>query len=268
VFLVALISHNSTETPLSSALEEPITNLAGIVGAYLSDIGLSFLGYSAYLIPISLIWLGYKIHKNAGRKPTNPNVTRVRFVATIVLIVSFSTLLARLFSTGTGPAGGDIGNILHNYFGALFGSMSIIVYLGIIMISAGIAGSLLWKNVFALIARLFAKLKVKRAKAKVATTTTPRLTAKKSGLFGRAKPAKKKPVKKKTNASLPNNKTLTGLPDLSLLDDIKVSTKGYSEKEIAEMSQQVEIKLKDFGFDVNITAVTQSNHLSLGVWNF
>jgi S-DNA-T family DNA segregation ATPase FtsK/SpoIIIE len=35
-----------------------------------------------------------------------------------------------------------------------------------------------------------------------------------------------------------------------------VSTKGYSEKEIAEMSQQVEIKLKDFGFDVNITAVT------------
>ena len=256
VFLVALISHNSTETPLSSALEEPITNLAGIVGAYLSDIGLSFLGYSAYLIPISLIWLGYKIHKNAGRKPTNPNVTRVRFVATIVLIVSFSTLLARLFSTGTGPAGGDIGNILHNYFGALFGSMSIIVYLGIIMISAGIAGSLLWKNVFALIARLFAKLKVKRAKAKVATTTTPRLTAKKSGLFGRAKPAKKKPVKKKTNASLPNNKTLTGLPDLSLLDDIKVSTKGYSEKEIAEMSQQVEIKLKDFGFDVNITAVT------------
>jgi hypothetical protein len=27
-----------------------------------------------------------------------------------------------------------------------------------------------------------------------------------AGLFGRAKPTKKKPVKKKTNASLPNNK--------------------------------------------------------------
>jgi S-DNA-T family DNA segregation ATPase FtsK/SpoIIIE len=255
VFLVALISHSPTETPLSSTLEDPIINLAGVVGAYLSDIGLSFLGYSAYLIPISLIWLGYKIHKNAERKPANPNIARIRFVATIVLIASFSALLAQL-STSKGPAGGDIGNILDNYFGVLFGSISILIYLGIIMISAGVADSLLWKNIFAFIAKLLTKLKVKRPKAKVATTTTPRLTAKKLGLFGRAKPTKKKPVKKKTNASLPNNKTLTGLPDLSLLDDIKVSTKGYSEKEIAEMSQQVEIKLKDFGFDVNITAVT------------
>ena len=260
MFLVALISHSSTETPLSSALEEPIINLAGVVGTYLSDIGLSFLGYSAYLIPISLIWLGYKIHKNAEQKPANPNVARIRFIATIILIAALSALLAQL-STGKGPAGGDIGNILHNYFGVLFGSISIIVYLGIIMISAGIAGSLLWKNVFAFIATLFAKLKVKSAKAKASIKPTSKLVAKKVGLFGKMKPAKTKLVKKKTktttnNANLPNNKTLTGLPDLSLLDDIKENTKGYSEKEIEEMSQQVEIKLKDFGFDVSITTVT------------
>ncbi|CAB5503936.1 DNA translocase FtsK [Bathymodiolus thermophilus thioautotrophic gill symbiont] len=263
VFLVALISHSPIETPLSSALEEPITNSAGIVGAYLSDIGLSFLGYSAYLIPISLIWLGYKIHKNAEQKPANPNVARVRFIATIVLIISFSALLALLaqLSTNKGPAGGDIGNILHNYFGVLFGSISIVVYLGVIMISTGIASPPLWKNVFAFIATLFAKFKMKSSKAKATITPTSKLAAKKIGLFGKLRSAKTKPVKRKTtattnNASLPNNKTLTGLPDLSLLDDIKKNTKGYSEKEIEEMSQQVEIKLKDFGFDVSITAVT------------
>lgn len=260
IFLVALISHSPKETPLSRALESPIINLAGVVGAYLSDIGLSFLGYSAYLIPISLIWLGYKIHKNAGQKPADPNVARIRFIATIVLIVSLSALLAQL-STDKGPAGGDIGDILHSYFSVLFGSISIIVYLGVIMISAGISGSLLWKNVFAFIANLFVKIKEKRSKSGTIITPTLKLIDKKIDLFGRTKSVKIKPVKKKTkvainNSSLLNNKTLTGLPNLSLLDNIKKDGKGYSEKKIEEMSQQLEVKLKDFGFDVSITTVT------------
>ena len=48
----------------------------------------------------------------------------------------------------------------------------------------------------------------------------------------------------------------SGLPDLSLLDDVNNSGLGYSEEFLEEMSKQVELKLKDFGFDVNITAVT------------
>ena len=47
-----------------------------------------------------------------------------------------------------------------------------------------------------------------------------------------------------------------GLPSLSLLDDVNNSGLGYSEEFLVEMGQQVEIKLKDFGFDVTITAVT------------
>jgi len=50
--------------------------------------------------------------------------------------------------------------------------------------------------------------------------------------------------------------TSSGLPGLSLLDDVDNSGLGYSEEFLEEMSQQVELKLKDFGFDVTITAVT------------
>jgi len=50
--------------------------------------------------------------------------------------------------------------------------------------------------------------------------------------------------------------TSSGLPSLSLLDDVNNSGLGYSEEFLEEMSQQVELKLKDFGFDVTITAVT------------
>ena len=260
VFFVALASHSPTETPLSSMLEDPVINSAGVIGAYLSDIGLSFLGYSAYLIPLSLIWLGYKIHKNAEQKRADPNIARIRFVATLVLIVTLSALLAQLLPAGKGPAGGDIGNILHSYLGVLFGSISILVYLGIIMISAGIASGLLWKNIFVSVVDLFAKIKIKRPKSRAIITPAAKPAAKKMTLFGKTKSAKEKPAKKtktaKNNISLPSNKTLTGLPDLSLLDEIKKNDKGFSEKDIEEMSQQVEIKLKDFGFDVRITAVT------------
>ena len=236
VFFVALASHSPTETPLSSMLEDPVINSAGVIGAYLSDIGLSFLGYSAYLIPLSLIWLGYKIHKNAEQKRADPNIARIRFVATLVLIVTLSALLAQLLPAGKGPAGGDIGNILHSYLGVLFGSISILVYLGIIMISAGIASGLLWKNIFVSVVDLFAKIKIKRPKSRAIITPAAKPAAKKMTLFGKTKSAKEKPAKKtktaKNNISLPSNKTLTGLPDLSLLDEIKKNDKGFSEKDI------------------------------------
>ncbi len=260
IFFIALASHSPTETPLSSKLERPIINLAGIIGAYLSDISLSFLGYSSYLIPISLIWLGYKIYKNAEKKPSSLNIIIIRFIAMVVLIASLSALLAQL-ATGNSPAGGDIGNILHSYFGALFGSISIIIYLSIIMISIGITGMLLWKNIFTSVATLFAKLKITTHKSEAIIVSMPRPVTEKTSIFSKAKINKIEPVKKEAKATtsasnLPSNKTLIGLPDLSLLDNIKENVKGYSEKEIKEMSGQVEIKLKDFGFDVNVTTVT------------
>lgn len=260
VFLVALVSHSPTETPISSTLEDPIINSAGIVGAYLSDVSLSFLGYSSYLIPISLVWLGYKIHKSAEQTPANPNIVRIRFIATLVLIATLSALLAQLLPVGKGPAGGDIGNVMHSYLGVLFGSISVLIYLGLIMISASIASGLLWKNIFVSMVAFFAKIKIKKTKPKAIVAPSVKPVAKKMALFSKTKFMKKKPAKKaksaKNNISLSNDKTLTDLPDLWLLDDIKKNDKGFSEKDIKEMSQQVEVKLKDFGFDVRITAVT------------
>lgn len=259
VFFIALVSHSPTETPLSSTLEYPIINSAGIVGAYLSDIILSFLGYSSYLIPISLVWLGYKIHKNAEQTPST-NIVRIRFIATLVLIATLSALLAQLMPAGKGPAGGDIGNLMHSYLSVLFGSISALIYLGIIMISASIASGLLWKNIFIAMLAFFAKIKVKRTKPKAIITPVAKPVAKKMTLFSKTKSVKEQSTKKhkptKNNIILHGDKTLTNLPDLSLLDDIKKNDKGFSEKDIEEMSQQVEVKLKDFGFDVRITAVT------------
>ena len=47
-----------------------------------------------------------------------------------------------------------------------------------------------------------------------------------------------------------------GLPGIALLNEAEASELGYSDSDRDSMSEQVELTLKDFGFDVAITAVT------------
>ena len=70
------------------------------------------------------------------------------------------------------------------------------------------------------------------------------------------KPKKAEKSQKEQSSNLFKSGLSGGLPDLTLLDDVDNSGLGYSEEFLEEMGQQVEIKLKDFGFDVAITAVT------------
>jgi len=269
VYLAALTTYSPTENPWSGdvALTEPVVNLAGVFGAYLGDISLSILGYGAYLIPISLIWSGYSIHKNTGQKPTNRSVLIIRLIAAMIMIAFSTALLAQNTSD---PAGGWIGDMMHGYFGTLFGSASFIVYLSIMMIGFSIASSASWANIFTstggVLGTLLAKFKASREKARAKKATkvviTPKQTSTpKPSVLAKVKSAKIKPNKKikqiaPASSNLFNTKALSGLPDLSLLDEVSVNTAGYSEQALEDMSRQVEIKLKDFGFDVSITTVT------------
>lgn len=56
-------------------------------------------------------------------------------------------------------------------------------------------------------------------------------------------------------ANLFSTNTATGLPQLDLLNDTIPSTSGYSKQSLEDMSRQVEIILRDFGFDVSINTV-------------
>ncbi|MDC9714834.1 MAG: DNA translocase FtsK 4TM domain-containing protein [Gammaproteobacteria bacterium] len=270
LYLAALITYSPAENPWSGvALNETTNNLAGIFGAYLSDISLSILGYGAYLIPISLTWLGYKIHKSTGKTPNSRLIVIIRLIAVFILFASSTALLTQNTSV---PAGGWVGDMIHTYFAPLFGSASLIVYLSIIMVSFSIASAASWNNIFAAIGNifgtLFAKFTQSRAKSRIkaeakkaakALAKSQRAKISKPSVLNKIKLAKKNKPPKKTktpNSNLFNNKTSSGLPDLSLLDEIKTSVKGYSDKELEDMSRQVELKLKDFGFSVTTTAVT------------
>ena len=269
IYFASLASYSPMENPWSGdvSLTEPVENIAGVFGAYLGDISLSILGYGAYLIPIALIWFGWCLHKSTGKTPAKRQTLLLRVMASILLLTFTTALLNQNTSE---PAGGWIGEMMHNYFGALFGPASLLVYLSIIMISFSMLSSASWLKIFAAMGRFFARLssqfkayllaKKTQKPKKVIIKPTKDIPAKPS-VMAKVKSAKIKPnktIKKPapTPTNLFNTKALGGLPDLALLNEITTNTKGYSEQALEEMSRQVELKLKDFGFDVTITTVT------------
>jgi S-DNA-T family DNA segregation ATPase FtsK/SpoIIIE len=268
-YLVALMSYSPLENPWSGDVElvEPVYNLAGIVGAYLSDISLSVLGYASYLIPLALLRLGYNIHKLGSQKRPSRFELVLRFLSFIVL-VAFSTAL--LDQNIDDPAGGYIGFTMHEYFGALFGSASFIVYVGIIMVSYTVASTKSWLELFNGIGNFFTKSfskwrdKRTHAKAKkvAKTTINQQKSISTAAVTQTTKTKKSKPpkkVKKTVEAKTSNLFSPTsssGLPQIGLLNDIVPSSSGYSKESLEDMSRQVELILRDFGFDVSITTIT------------
>ena len=147
---------------------------------------------------------------------------------------------------------------MHGYFGTLFGSASFVVYLSIMMISFSIASTASWASIFnstsGVVGVFINNLKASRKKSKIkkaakVVITPKQANTKRSGVMAKVKSAKIKANKKVAPASsnLFNTNALSGLPDLSLLDEINIDTSGYSEQALEHMSRQVEIKLKDFG---------------------
>lgn len=264
VYLAALLTHSSHENPWSGdvALDTSVANLAGIFGAYLSDISLSILGFSAYIIPIALSWFGWCVHKSAEQPKSPKTIILIRNFALIILIAFSSAFLAQNF-TNMGSSGGYLGISMHDYFGVLFGGASFIVYLGIIMVSFSIVASTSWINIFSstgsTLAASFAKIKEKRAKAKLnkpdKLQIIPKPIERPSGV-AKVKAAQVKKIKKAASSNLFNTTTIAGLPSLDLLDEPANNIHGFSEQVLEDMSRQVELKLKDFGFDVTITTVT------------
>ena len=269
VYLFALLSYSAGENPWSGdvLLSEPVQNLAGVFGAYLSDISLSIFGYSAYLLPAGLLTLGWRIHRQALQDKPSRSTLVVKNLA-FVALVAFSAAFLTQTLDNNGPAGGFIGLGMHGYFGVLFGAASMIVYLAIIMLSYSVLVGISWisvltqgkNNLLVWLAkakqrRLDAKAKqAQKPKAPVVAKPVKPKTEKK--VADKVQETAKKVINKRASSNLFNTAAVSGLPGLDLLNEANNSGQGYSKSDLEDMSAQVEEKLKDFGFDVAITAVT------------
>ena len=288
VFLTSLVTHSPDEDPFTGGAQliKPVLNSAGIFGAYLSDISIGVLGYVSYIVPIALIWLGYNFHRDASKEQSSQVTFLIRLIAFLVMLF-FSAALLHQFAPeikiieglkATFLAGGMIGKSMHEgVFNEVFGSSSTIIYIGIIFISFSISSSSSWGSISA---KLFKKTfsreegpeKSSKLQLRPEIISSPPISPEKPKRSEKIEKPKKaqnaekvekhkkaekveKP-KKEQGSNLYKSGISGGLPSLSLLDDVNNSGLGYTDEFLVEMGQQVEIKLKDFGFDVTITAVT------------
>ena len=278
--LVALYTSDLiNEDPITSgkSLQGEVKNMAGVLGAKLSDFLINWvLGYVAYIIPISLLWLGYNFHRDAGKEKEDPLIYIFRLIAYFVMVF-FTAALAHQYAPeiqiiegvkDTFLLGGSIGKTIHEMvFFELFGAASTVIYVGIILVSFSIASSSSWKSIGNTI---FGNSKQRNAgssdqtqqiKPTPSVSNAQKLKPKEKAIKSKETKKTKKADKaekpqKVESSNLYKATASSGLPGLSLLDDVNNSGLGYSEEFLEEMSQQVELKLKDFGFDVTITAVT------------
>jgi len=280
VFFVSLITGSPSEDPWTGGTElaKPVANNAGIFGAYLRDISFGILGYVSYVVPISIIWLGYNFHRDANKERQSQLTFLIRLISYLVMLF-FVAAIAHQYAPEikvmdglkeTFLTGGMIGKSMHELlFYELFGDSSTLIYVGIILVSFSIATSASWKNISTslfknrLSRRENTSEKVKKERKKPEIISSKPAAAPESKKIDTSKKAEKadKPKKaersqKEQSSNLFKSGASGGLPDLSLLDDVDNSGLGYTEDFLVEMGQQVEIKLKDFGFDVAITAVT------------
>ena len=286
VYLVACLgSYDPTDPgPFNSVASDQVHNLGRLLGAWIANFFLFLTGYLAYTLPILLIFIGWLFYDRAG-KPTE-KATAAEWLARLtglLLFVLSATGLAHMHAyppAGAMPAGGggviglQIAMPLVEMTGALGSTLFLLAMLLVgLTLFAGISwfkvmdgigkytlDGLGW--VVTAVAQLrdwFAGRRAKakrvevrkadsvRQKGKPRVKIEPQITTPESQPSQRVAREKQQPLFKHLPAG--------SLPPLELLDDPPEQVAGYSTEVLEALSRQVELKLADFGVQVDVVEV-------------
>ncbi len=279
-FFIALFSHSPADPSLSSysSVEKPVNNLAGIIGAYVSDVSIQFFGFSSYIVPITIAISGLflLIKKRL-------HIKELRTISGLVLLLaSTSALFSILHSRGVdipedglGVLGEATSSALLKYLN--YAGAYIVAYLAIILsfiLTTGISVVTLFRVVTQKVIFLFRKTiramksfyTKRRERRKRLHETKELLKEEKSKQAGSPtividrKDKTKESKPKEVQETLPfldlvKPKEGSLLPPVSLLDEIEKEEKGIDKDSILMNSRILVKKLKDFGVEGEVKEV-------------
>lgn len=274
-FLIALITYHRVElaTPLSG-------DAGGRVGEWFAILFFNLLGYMAYLVPPLLVYTGYLAFKGRFDKgAADYHFISLRALG-IFFILCASCGLLSLHNAGTSffSAGGLLGNIVSKGLVMLFSFIGATLFLLAFLFSGiTLATGLSWFTVldktgqFTLYCLQYLKLFASQRSAVTASLRTastpleesPPIELKKIGkrTLSRVEPQiHRQETPKAASRPLPSTMRTVGgshtLPSLELLDPAeKPVGKSFSNEELEHLSREVELRLQDFGIDVQVVAV-------------
>jgi DNA segregation ATPase FtsK/SpoIIIE, S-DNA-T family len=278
--LVALLTYHPGDPGWSYTGDgDGVRNLGGRGGAWFADVAFHMLGYLAYLIPLVFVGVGWWLFRHRrDARIASPLELSLRGIALLVVLLSGSALAALHWLPRDLPAnaGGILGDLLARVAASGLGLVgATLLLLALFLTGFTLFTGLSW---FSLMDRLGKVVLdgVDRVKQRFDTVRDQRIGAVEKAQREmrvereRARVAHRPPsrVEPRIEAPPPSPRVMkerqvplfTGdvsdpLPPLALLDDPPAAISGYSEEALQAMSRLVELKLRDFGVDVEVVAV-------------
>ena len=282
--LVALYSYDSQDAAWShSGTSSEIQNFGGITGAWIADLSFYLFGFLAFLLPVMIFYNGIILVKTRDSSAEERyQMLVIRWSGFIVTLISGCALASLHFGVDTAAmpaeAGGILGQITGNYFSQGLGFLgATVLHLSLFLAGLTLFSGISWialadnlgRYTLMLIDKIFDRyyLIIDKFEGKRNRSQREQVFTVQQKKQEKRKPLKIEPVILQVEQSgrvekekqIPlfhtgsNNRK--SIPPLALLDDPKPKVSGYSESALEAMSQQLELKLLDFGIEIQVESV-------------
>ncbi len=284
--LIALLSYSPADPGFTTTGSgEEVANAVGVYGAWLADIFWYLLGYLAFAFPALLIYkVSTSFRESALESEFSWPMFALKSAGFILLVISACGLATLHFNIAEElpSAGGVIGSLVADLCIPVLATLgSTLLLLAVFLFGLTITVTISW---LAVIDRLGAttidysslvllKLRKWMEDRKREQASKEKLESRKKVLDihiekerKRIPPKIKAPIEKKPVKSMRVEKERQGtlfaatsvkeLPAIGLLDAWQETNEsGFSKKSLEAMSKLLELKLKDFGIEIEVTAV-------------
>jgi S-DNA-T family DNA segregation ATPase FtsK/SpoIIIE len=280
IMMVALATYDSRDPGFSHTGDgAPVRNQIGAGGAWFADIAYSLFGAPAYLLPVmaALVgWLVFSARRLPG--PMDRGLLVARLAGFLLTLATSCGLATLHFAGGLLPqsAGGALGELIGTGLAGAIGVIGatlllLALWLAAVSLFTGVSWLAVMDQIGGLVlggidriwllfrsARERTQMKqaqelrqevVRAERKKVARKTPPRIEPVVAPPEPSARVEQEKQVKMFTQP------VAGELPPLSLLDDAPPRGPGYSTEALEAMSRLVELKLRDFGVEVEVVSV-------------
>ena len=289
----ALVTYNAGDPGWSyTGSREAVQNAAGTVGAWFADVLYNLFGYLSYLFPVIIAYSGWLVLRSNHievDKSIDYHELGIRWAGFFVTVAMGCALTSMHFATSSGVLPLDGGGILGRWLGDAMASSMGLLGSTLILLSVFLAGITLFSGIswfrvidtigyvglvsyYWLSTKLFALLENRQVKKAGEEAKQQRqevvAAVKKKQEVREAKgtpDVRIEPVIKKVEISerLDREKQIqlfeapsdSELPALRLLDPPQPHEKGFSTEALEALSRLLEIKLADFGVEVEVVAV-------------
>jgi len=277
----ALFTYDASDPGFSQATSSTaVNNGVGQAGALVADLLFNFFGRPAYLFTVMVFYFGWMLYREQKTQQILTKIDYTLRISGFAATLITSCALATLHFSPAGfneSAGGIIGQILGGQLASvmkLLGASTLLFVIWVASISLFLGIS--WFNVMDRIGRWcllgYERLRFKigelqdkaegrrqiAARQDVFETEKRRTATRSKPRIAPVMPALEPSVRAERERQVPlfDPPADGELPPLSLLDDPPPQQKGYSDESLEGMSRLVELKLKDFGVDVEVRSVS------------